>query len=306
MPVFSDGSPARGGFAPATEQVRAATRAAKAAGFGDVFGGSRPVEPPAQVSKCGEVGAAGPAVKESPAPTVSTTSDGRSRDGGHEGASREASAPARAEGDDDEARAGGVPGVASLFGAGAREEQGEVVLAEAEEVGEGAPAGEPFAVAAERSEQETDVGVDGHGEVLAGLGEVVLDAGAAGLAYQCEGAGVQAGGALALGGGEFFGGPLPVGRAVGVEGVGGLAGLVEVGDGEGAGLGGGSRLPVRSTPEALEAGAEKACRRRHGRAARGSGWEYRAGQGRRRCWRGRHRAGRAGRVRSGPGTGRGR
>lgn len=42
-----------------------------------------------------------------------------------------------------------------------------------------------------------------------------------------------------LGGGEFVGGPLPVGGAVGVEGVGGLAGLVEGGDGEGAGLGGG-------------------------------------------------------------------
>jgi hypothetical protein len=40
------------------------------------------------------------------------------------------------------------------------------------------------------------------------------------------------------GGGEFVGGPLPVGGAVGVEGVGGLTGLVEVRDGESAGLGG--------------------------------------------------------------------
>lgn len=78
----------------------------------------------------------------------------------------------------------GVPGVARLLGADTGEEQAEVVLAQAEDVGEGAPVGEPFAVGGGRYEQGPDVGVDGHGDMLAGLGEVVLDAGAAGLAYQ--------------------------------------------------------------------------------------------------------------------------
>lgn len=71
MPVSSDGSPARGGFAPATEQVRAATRAAKAQASVTSWRlsrSSRPPRWPSAASRCSR-----PAVKESPAPTVSTT-----------------------------------------------------------------------------------------------------------------------------------------------------------------------------------------------------------------------------------------
>ena len=95
--------------------------------------------------------------------------------------------------------------------------------------------------------------------MLSGLGEVVLDAGAGGLANERQGAGVQAGRALPPGGGEFLVGPLPVGRAVGVEGVRGLAGLVEVGDGERAGLGSGhaaGQLDAGVAEAGTEEGAE--------------------------------------------------
>jgi hypothetical protein len=126
-----------------------------------------------------------------------------------------------------------------LVGAGAGEEQCEVVLAEAEDVGEGAPAGEPFTVGGGRYEERADVGVDGHGGVLADLCEMVLDVPAAGLAYQGQRAGVQADRVVLAGGGELVVRPLPVGGAVGVEGVGGLTGLVQVGDRERAGLGSG-------------------------------------------------------------------
>lgn len=60
-------------------------------------------------------------------------------------------------------------------------------------------------------------------------------------------------------------------RAVGVAGVRDLAGLVEVGDGEGAGLRGGAvTLPVRSTPEALRR-VQKSVPRHPWRGARGIG-----------------------------------
>lgn len=150
-----------------------------------------------------------------------------------------------------------MPGVARLLRADAGQEQREVVLAEAQDVGDGAPVGEPFTVCGGRYEQGADVGVDGHGDVLACLGEVVLDAAAAGLLYQCQGAGVQAGRLVLLGGGEFVGGPLPVGGSVGVEGVGGLAGLVEVGDGERAGLGGGGHAAGQVDAGGSEAGVEE-------------------------------------------------
>jgi hypothetical protein len=158
----------RGGVAPGTEQVRAATRG-EGAGLGEVRD-AQPVESSAEVSEGCE------AVEQAGGEGVSRADgvddvDGRSGHGdapaveGREGA-------AFAEGDDDEPHAGGVAGVARLLGAGAGEEHGEVVLAEAEDVGQGAPAGNALAVGGGRHRQGTDVRVDGHGDALARGGEV--------------------------------------------------------------------------------------------------------------------------------------
>lgn len=184
------------------------------AGVGDLFE-AQPVEASDEVPEGGE------AVQQAGGEGVSGADgvddvDGRGRDG--DAVAVEGSeCAASAEGDDDESCAGGVPGVASLFKAGTGEEQREVVLAEAEDVGEGAPARKPLLVGRGRYEQGADVGVDGYGDVLAGSGEVLLDVAGAGLAYQGQGSGVQADRVVLLGGGEFVGG------AVGLEGVGGLA-----------------------------------------------------------------------------------
>ena len=53
-----------------------------------------------------------------------------------------------------------MPGVARLLRADAGQEQCEVVLAEAKDVGEGAPAGKPFAVDGGRYEAAMEAGVE--------------------------------------------------------------------------------------------------------------------------------------------------
>lgn len=70
---------------------------------------------------------------------------------------REGAAPA--EGDDDETRAGGMLGVAGLSEAGTGSQEGTVVFARAEDVGDGTPVVQPFAVGGGRYEHRADVGV---------------------------------------------------------------------------------------------------------------------------------------------------
>jgi hypothetical protein len=138
------------------------------AGISDVFEGQFG-EPAAQVPEVGK------AVEEARSEGVASADgvdhgDRRGRDGDtHTVEGREGAAPA--EGDHDEARADGVPGVAGFFEAGPWSEEGTVVFAEAEDVGNSAPVVQSFAVGGGRYEQRADVGVDGYGDVLARLSD---------------------------------------------------------------------------------------------------------------------------------------
>jgi hypothetical protein len=147
-----------------------------------------------------------------------------------------------AEGDDDEARAVLVEEVGRpLRGDAPGQQVREVVVGQTHDVRDGAPARKRAAVDGRIDKQGADVGIERDRRPRPYVREQLLDRLGAGRLYEREGPGVQAGDPAMGGRRQLLRGPLPVGGVLGVEGVVGMAVVVEVGHGQGAGLVGGDR-----------------------------------------------------------------